>query len=257
MDEAFNVTGELALEMRGGVCVFVNADIALLPWFARHVERVLDVLLHARYGGERPFLLVGRRVEVASAAVAERMSARENAIGNVFADGIAKPGTKGVQEWGQDLFVYSPGLWGPDMPPFLSGLPAWDNWALGDAARRGAAVVDITAGGGVAIHLMHTQRPGNRGQWAERQRTLAKKTTHKNLGIGAFSVAPGWSVCPCHTDGCLCGLSIEEFGRPDDWCLRRLCSRRGTSYGESNGTCPSLVAGKCATNVSEAWEFPT
>jgi hypothetical protein len=52
--------------------------------------------------------------------------------------------------WWVDYFVFPRGLWAT-MPPFLVGRPAWDNWLVYDACRRGVPVIDATE----AVTVVH------------------------------------------------------------------------------------------------------
>ena len=154
----------------GRLLCFLNADMLLLPDFARAVRR-------AR---RSRFLMVGRRwewnveapLDFAAADWAERLRVRAVAEG--------KPG----DDCAIDYFVFTRGLW-REVPPFAIGRPQYDNWLIYRARALGAPVID--AGLAVmAIHQSHDYghvRPGATradvwaGPEAQRNRALAGGVT--------------------------------------------------------------------------------
>ena len=74
---------------------------------------------------------------------------------------------------GVDYFVFTRGLW-PDIPPFVVGYPAFDNWLVADALTRDTAVVDAT-GTISAFHTDHKERYGGKMKQSKVNRKLARK----------------------------------------------------------------------------------
>ena len=79
---------------------------------------------------------------------------------------------------GLDYHIFEKGF-GLDMPPFIVGRPAWDNWFVSEALRLGFNVVDAT-GKIFAVHQTHDYShidggfdEGRAGEEASRNRGLA------------------------------------------------------------------------------------
>ncbi len=131
---------------------YVNADIVLLPDFLTTIELV------SRW--RKRFLLVGRRWDLDSedsllfdARWVEELRAAVRATGKLR------------DEWWIDYLVFPRGLW-IDIPAFAVGRPAWDNWMVYDAIRRGIPVVDATTAI-TAVHQRHDYAhvPQSRGDY--------------------------------------------------------------------------------------------
>ena len=144
---------------------YVNADIILLQDFVRTLEIVS--------GWRSRFLLLGRRWDV-DVPGELRFDARgaEELRSSVRSSGERRDG------WWIDYFVFPRGLWS-EIPSFAVGRPAWDNWMVFDAIRRGIPVVDGTESI-TAIHQRHghSHVPRARGDhWqgpeGDRNRALA------------------------------------------------------------------------------------
>lgn len=119
---------------------YVNADILLLPDFARAVERV------ARVHG--PLLMVGERTDLAIDAPIEFAPGWDSAL-------RARAALQGERQghYAIDYFVFRRGLW-DEIPPFAIGRWTWDNWLLYGAVRSGAMLIDATPSV-LAIHQNH------------------------------------------------------------------------------------------------------
>lgn len=118
------------------ILCYVNADIILMSDFLRAVDRVRRRSFLFR---DRPFLLIGRRRDVAVEEAwdftvgdwEERLQAYVQESGTLHSD------------WGIDYFVFFRGLWGK-IPPFAIGRTAWDNWLIYRARFLCAQVIDAT-----------------------------------------------------------------------------------------------------------------
>jgi hypothetical protein len=139
---------------------YINCDIILMADFRRAVERVRAM--------HRQFLMVGRRWDT---DVTEP-------LGFVRADGQAmewaaevrelalRRGRRCTAEW-IDYFVFSRGLYGVDMPPFVLRV-FWDNWLVWKALDAGKPVVDASRAV-MAVHQNHdySYHPqGKAGVWS-------------------------------------------------------------------------------------------
>jgi hypothetical protein len=119
---------------------YVNGDVILLRDFTQALARV---------SFER-FLVVGRRwnVKISEPLDFDRADVEEMLRARLAAEGVLDPPT------GIDYFVFD--RLGPlaELLPFAVGRPAWDNWMIYNARRRGIPVVDATRAV-TAIHQMH------------------------------------------------------------------------------------------------------
>jgi hypothetical protein len=123
LDGAFRIAAE---RRRNELLCFVNADVLMPPSIA-DAARSAGTL-------RRPFLVVGecRNVRVDTALDPSAID------WHATLEGARKRGADAI-----DYFVYTPGVF-DDIPPFAVGRPAFDNWLIWEARRRGAAVVDAT-----------------------------------------------------------------------------------------------------------------
>lgn len=134
LDGAFRIAAE---RRRNELLCFVNADV-LLPPSIVDAARSADTL-------RRPFVVVG---ECRNARVDAALD--PDAIDwHAILEGARKRGADAI-----DYFVYTPGVF-DDIPPFAVGRPAFDNWLIWEARKKGAAVVDATWTV-EAIHQDHT-----------------------------------------------------------------------------------------------------
>ena len=122
------------------VC-FVNADLVLFSDFLEAVRRVSQ--------HERRFLLVGETWDVDTTDAFDPASPD---WGEELRRVAAREGSPRPSSW-IDYFVYRRGTIGP-LPPFAVGRPAWDNWMIYRARKRGLPVVDISASA-LVIHQRH------------------------------------------------------------------------------------------------------
>jgi hypothetical protein len=134
IDEAFHA---IAAAARYEICVYVNADILLMPDFFAAVS-VAARLPH--------FLAVGRRtnLDVTEPIVScdfGELAARARREGELFSASAL------------DYFVFRRQDLGP-IPPFVMGRLSWDPWFLFNAWRRGHTLVDLTPSA-LVVHQNH------------------------------------------------------------------------------------------------------
>ena len=110
---------------------YANADIAFLGDVPAALRRV-----------EMPrFLVAGRRLNVDPGAAPDTVRAARRA-------GRKEPAL------GSDYFVFPADGSLARVPPFAVGRPAWDNWMISNARRRGIPVVDASRAI-TAVHPVH------------------------------------------------------------------------------------------------------
>ena len=125
-----------AAASRSFMC-YANADIVFL-------EDLVPAVTAVARDHER-FLLAARRWNIDQTAPLEFVDGwRKTLRGRLPLEAQLQDG------WWVDYFVFPRGLW-PKMPAFLVGRPAWDNWLVYDARRRGIPVIDATE----AIAVVH------------------------------------------------------------------------------------------------------
>ncbi len=159
---------------RHKILCYINCDIILLQDFCRAIERVRAM--------RREFLMVGRRwdTDIAEplAFAAPNGQSQERQSGDWRAGERQTPhwetdlrshalrrGRKRTSEW-IDYFVFSRGLYGPDMPPFVLRV-FWDNWLVWKALDSGKPVIDASRAV-LAVHQNHdySHHPqGKQGVW--------------------------------------------------------------------------------------------
>ena len=143
---------------------YVNCDIVLLSDFRSAIERVVQ---------NRPFLMIGQRWDVEVHAPIEFGDPRwEDEITQL----ARRTNRQRPPQW-IDYFVFSRGLYGDSIPPFVIGRPGWDNWLVWFAGGSGARVVDASRVV-TAVHQNHdySHHPdGETGVWQgeEAQRNYA------------------------------------------------------------------------------------
>lgn len=122
------------------ILCYVNADIILMQDFMASVQEVASLKSH--------FLMVGQRWNLNIAAPLDLSPDWESMI------------RKGIKVEGRleapcaiDYLVFPKGLYS-DIPPFVIGRPAWDNWMLYHARSRRAILIDATKVA-TAIHQNH------------------------------------------------------------------------------------------------------
>jgi hypothetical protein len=158
VSDAFEAAGRLAGRER--LC-YANADIILLSDLPAALRRV----------GDRPALVVGRRVDLAVDGELAFEPGWEERLRRSAAD-HGRPGT----EREIDYMAFPRDVdW--QMPPLAVGRPGWDNWVLYRARSLGLAVVDASSEV-LAVHQRHgyehvAGRTGPRWQGPEADRNMA------------------------------------------------------------------------------------
>jgi hypothetical protein len=161
---------------RHEILCYINCDIILMQDFWRAIERVRAV--------HREFLMVGRRWDTDITAPLSfephDWQSRERhlcSIPRVQRDEspdwraelrslVQRSGRKCTAEW-IDYFVFSRGLYGSDMPPFVLRV-FWDNWLVWKALDSGKPVIDASRAV-LAVHQNHdySYHPqGKAGVWS-------------------------------------------------------------------------------------------
>ncbi len=108
---------------------YINCDVILMNDFLQAIECLTF---------ER-FVLIGQRWDV---DLHEPLATNDSGWEERMRLYTQKHGELHTKS-GMDYFVYPTGLFS-DMPPFAVGRPAWDNWLIYSAQRKGAMVVDCT-----------------------------------------------------------------------------------------------------------------
>jgi hypothetical protein len=134
---------------------YINCDILLTADFASAVRTVQSA--------RSEFLIVGRRwdtdvrdpIDFSNPQWADL--ARQRALA----------ANHQRDEWWIDYFVFSRGLYGPEVPPFAIGRTVWDDWLIWNIVNKKKPVIDATRSV-IAIHQNHdyTHHPkGEQGVW--------------------------------------------------------------------------------------------
>ena len=113
------------------ILCYVNSDIIFTADLPSAIARVASE--------RREFLLAGRRWDLDWAELFEFPLGWETSLRQQ-----ARAAAQQRDEWWIDYFVFPRGQWST-MPAFAIGRPAWDNWLIRDAVRRGIPVIDATA----------------------------------------------------------------------------------------------------------------
>lgn len=140
---------------RHEVLCYVNCDIVLMQDFRRAVERVR--------AAHREFLMVGRRWDT---DVTEPLAFGRPEWAAELRKQAMDRGRKCTAEW-IDYFVFTRGLYGADMPPFVLRV-FWDNWLVWKALDAGKPVIDASRAV-MAVHQNHdySYHPqGKAGVWS-------------------------------------------------------------------------------------------
>jgi hypothetical protein len=145
---------------RHEVLCYINCDIILMADFRRAVERVRAM--------HREFLMVGRRwdTDVTEALAFAHPDGQATEWAAEVRELALRRGRKCTAEW-IDYFVFSRGLYGADMPPFVLRV-FWDNWLVWKALDAGKPVVDASRAV-MAVHQNHdySYHPqGKAGVWS-------------------------------------------------------------------------------------------
>jgi hypothetical protein len=134
---------------------YINCDILLTADFAAAVQAVQS--------SRSEFLMVGRRWDT---DIREPL----NFANPQWAD-LARQQALAAHhqrdEWWIDYFVFSRGLYGPEVPPFAIGRTTWDDWLIWNIVNKKKPVIDATRSV-IAIHQNHdyAHHPkGEQGVW--------------------------------------------------------------------------------------------
>jgi len=149
---------------RHDVLCYVNCDIVLMDDFIQAVERVRTAYPQ--------FLMVGRRWDT---PVTEPVEFSDASWREKIRD-LALAADDQCNGWWIDYFLFSRGLYGNEMPPFVIGTVRWDNWLLWKALDLKLPVVDASQVV-LAVHQNHDYNyhpQGKKGVWegAEAKRNL-------------------------------------------------------------------------------------
>lgn len=137
------------------ILMYTNADIL----FAK--EELNKLLLSAKKQFEN-FLVVARRMDIEVSDSIEKSSNWENTLFSKYEQKRAswEPNSND-NRWAIDFFAYTRNFWNEiEIPPFLLGVPAFDNWLLHEPNRRGMKVIDATKTLRV-IHQFHEYTHGS------------------------------------------------------------------------------------------------
>lgn len=121
---------------------YINCDILLMQDFCAAVDRVRDKHSH--------FLMVGRRRDT---EITAPLSFGNRDWESLLRRRALRKGHQRGPEW-VDYFVFSRGLYGERVPPFVVGRVFWDNWLVWKALASGHPVIDASACI-VAVHQNH------------------------------------------------------------------------------------------------------
>jgi hypothetical protein len=139
---------------RHEVLCYINCDIILMQDFLRAIERVRAV--------HREFLMVGRRRDL---DIIEPLAFDRSEWAADLRSLARCRGRKRPAEW-IDYFIFTRGLYGPDMPPFALRV-FWDNWLVWKALDSGKPVIDASRAV-LAVHQNHVyghHPQGKQGVW--------------------------------------------------------------------------------------------
>jgi hypothetical protein len=127
---------------RHEVLCYVNCDILLMQDFCDAVKRVRAT--------HEKFLMVGRRWDT---EIGECLDFESKDWEARLRNQVLREGRRRTPEW-IDYFVFTRGLYGADMPPFVIGRVFWDNWLVWKVLDSKCPVVDASALV-MAVHQNH------------------------------------------------------------------------------------------------------
>ena len=152
--------------------MYINSDIILLSDFIPTLESILE----QRKNSSRPYLVVGRRHDL---AFRERLDFQNPHWERLLRIDVKRRG-KIHQAWGIDYFIFRKNDWLKEMPAFTVGADRYDNWLLYRARSIGMDVIDATQGI-TAIQQEYENRKNyayifrrGKGPMGRRQRSLLK-----------------------------------------------------------------------------------
>jgi hypothetical protein len=169
---------------------YVNCDILLTQDFWHALERVKEK--HAE------FLMVGRRWDVDITELLSFEASDWQSQLRAFALAFGKQRTP---DW-IDYFVFTRGLFKPELPPFVIGRVFWDNWLLWNVWNSNHPVVDVSESV-IAVHQNHNYdyhpqgKPGVfRGEESNRNYRLAGGWKHLRTIEDATEILRAGEVKP-------------------------------------------------------------
>lgn len=127
---------------RHDLLCYINCDILLMGDFCDAVTRVRDK--HSQ------FMIVGRRWDV---EITLPLSFGNKEWESLLRWQVLRGGRRHGPEW-IDYFVFSRGLYGEGMPPFVVGRVFWDNWLAWRALASSHPVIDASKAV-LAVHQNH------------------------------------------------------------------------------------------------------
>jgi hypothetical protein len=139
LDAMFRRAQEIA---RHEILCYINCDILLMQDFCDALKRVRAA--HSQ------FLMIGRRWDT---EIGEGLDFAGNNWEAQLRDQVSRRGKQRTPEW-IDYFVFTRGLYGTDLPPFVVGRVFWDNWLVWKALDSDHPVVDVSSAV-MAVHQNH------------------------------------------------------------------------------------------------------
>lgn len=125
---------------QNSVLCYANSDIILIKSFTDAVRKVVSEM--------KQFLIVGQRWDLDVNDPIDFVPGWQQELQNRVTQNGKLHGV-----WAIDYFVFPREL-GADMPSFAIGRPAWDNWFIYSARKKGSAVIDATPSL-IAVHQNH------------------------------------------------------------------------------------------------------
>jgi hypothetical protein len=127
---------------RHDLLCYINCDIVLMQDFCDAVKRARAVHWH--------FLMVGRRRDI---EINVPLSFGHKGWEKQLRRQVLRIGRRRGPEW-IDYFVFTRGLYGEDIPPFVVGRVFWDNWLVWKALASNLPVIDASSAV-LAAHQNH------------------------------------------------------------------------------------------------------
>lgn len=127
---------------RHDLLCYINCDILLMQDFCAAVDRVREK--HSR------FLMVGRRRDT---EIKVPLSFGNKDWESLLRRRVLRNGHQRGPEW-IDYFIFSHGLYGERVPPFVVGRVFWDNWLVWKALASNHPVIDASHAI-LAVHQNH------------------------------------------------------------------------------------------------------
>ena len=172
IDSVFHLAQEWATR---DLMAFVNADIILMQGWA-------DALMACALKFEQ-FCMVGQRQDI---ALYQPMPFQEGWQAQL--EGWARTYGTYFTPAGSDYFGFRRGLY-PEVPPFLIGRSAWDNWLMAYPPTAGVPLVDATP----AACIVHPEtRTSKVSEWVRHQPHVDEERRYnKELMAGIYGLSAG------------------------------------------------------------------